>query len=58
MLIVKVVLLSVVDIAAWVYVVHEWRRYRATKTIDPSFARGLVVAVAGPIAIVSILVRG
>lgn len=58
MLIVKLMFLVALDLAAWIYVVREFRGWRLTRKVDPSFARGFVVAVGGVIAIVVTLVRG
>jgi hypothetical protein len=54
---VKAVVFAVVDAFAWIVVVRDLRKWRATKVADPSLGRWLVGAVAGVVAVVVLVSR-
>ena len=54
---IKVVLFAVGDVVAWVVAIRDLRKWRATKIADPTLVRGLVLAVAGGIAVVVLVSR-
>lgn len=54
---IKVFLFAAADLVAWLVAVRDLQKWRATKIADPTLVRGLVLAVAGLVAVVVLVVR-
>ena len=54
---IKVFLFAATDLVAWFLAVRDLQKWRATKIAEPTLVRGLVLAVAGLVAVVVLVVR-